>query len=200
MPCGLQARIKVTIHTRGLELVGRAGLILCRVPTSQMQIMTHNAGKYARTQHMPVPRQFWPDVLAVSNHTEDDAVVLAVDCRPFHDPQRHTRGVVNHLGFHPAVLSQVSTHRMFAPIFDDALAENSRVAVNHAQSQAYRAGGDAPDRLNLHIVCFCKKRPAPICGRVPDVVSGAAFLHRLAVGREASQCERLGGWNLRQLL
>ena len=151
----MPVEVHATIHTTGLELIGKHGLIMSRLSSEEGRRVIDEGWRYARDPKLRVPSDYWPGVLRGAGEIETTGqIVVTMDCRPFTDPERNRRGSVNHLGFHGSVLIQVAQHRHFRLEFSRLLEDISKAVARY---KAQKQTTEGMPRLQLHVVCFCKK-------------------------------------------
>ena len=168
------------------------------VPQGSQRLVT-DAKWYAepKNRHHAVPTEFIKQVLVASDWAEKDDEVVAVDCRDFHDPDRHRHAgnagsaayaEINHLGYHHSVTQGLTKngarvwrqylHRKEEVPFKDWVSEfvlapfwNAAMKCRPGRSEA----GSAARPKKIVLVFFCK------WGRHRSVALQTSFLNAMPI-------------------
>jgi len=167
----LQPKFPVRIYSAGLQHVGSGQLTLVTREPGMQKLIDH-AKWYADPQNRnaAVPTEFIKRVLVAAKWAEDDDEVVAVDCRDFHDPDRHSHckadADANHLGFHHSVMKGLikngarvwrpHLHRKVDVPLGDWASEFVLAPLWNAIMKVRKEAGSAARQKNVVMVFFCK--------------------------------------------
>ena len=168
----MQPKFPLCVYSVGLQRVGTGQLTIKPRESGGQQKLIDHAKWYAdaKNRNTPVPTGFIKNVLVAANWAEDDDEVVAVDCRDFHDPDRHSHceadADANHLGFHHSAMKGLikngarvwrqHLYRKEDVSLGDWVSEFVLAPLWDAIVKVRQPAGSAAQQKKIVVVFFCK--------------------------------------------